>query len=281
MNTPKHIALQRAMGFPTPRYAHLPVIFNPNGTKMSKRDKEKAVLKGETPPEIDVHDFRAAGYLPEALLNFISLLGWSTGDETEQLTLAETIARFKVEDIGKSNAKFDRDKLLAFNTNWAARLDPDRLLAAFKDFLAVNRSVMADLDDAVLRRVLSCCAGFRTFRDVVTKAGFAFADDKDIVLDEKAVAKVLQKNDGAGYAMLETLLPQLEAVAPWSHEALESLLTGVCERQQVNFGAVAQPIRVALSGSTISPAIYDTLELVGREKTLRRIRATLTQRSES
>ena len=278
MNTPKHLALQEALSFPTPRYAHLPVIFNMTGGKMSKRDKEKAVARGEAPPEIDVHDFRAAGYLPEALVNFISLLGWSTGDDTEQLTIDDTIRRFDVTAIGKSNARFDRDKLLAFNTAWSARVSEDRRLEAFKDYLAVNDSVMSGLDDDVLRRVLDLCKGFRTFRDVERKAGFAFADDAQIDYQPQAVKKVLKKNEGAGFDMLATLLPILEAADPWTVAELEQVLQQVCEKQGVKLGAVAQPLRVALSGTTVSPAIGDTLVLVGKERTLRRIRNALALR---
>lgn len=278
MNTPKHIAIQEALGFNTPRYGHLPVIFNMGGSKMSKRDKEKAIKKGETPPEIDVHDFRTAGYLPEALLNFLSLLGWSTGDDVEQMTLAETIDRFRVADIGKSSAKFDRKKLVAFNTDWAAKLPPRRLTVAFRDYLDVNDSEMAGLNDSVLSRVLELCAGFRTLADVVQKAGFIFAPDESIELDEKAVRKVLVKNDGQGYAMLEAVAPVLEGVEDWSASRLEAAITDFCEQRGANLGAVAQPIRVAISGQTISPAIFETLEILGRDAVLNRIRVALDRK---
>jgi glutamyl-tRNA synthetase len=271
MNTPRHIALQRALGFPTPRYAHLPVIFNPDGSKMSKRDKEKALKRGAVPPEIDVHDFRAAGYLPEALVNFLSLLGWSTGDETEQITLAETVSRFDVAAIGKSNAKFDRDKLLAFNTDWAARVTPDRLLVLFKDYLSLNDHPLGAQDDAVLARVLSLCAGFRTFADVISKAGFAFVADDAIAYDAKAVKKVLAKGDGAGFAMLGKIHQGLAELGDWNQEQLDVCVHALAEQEGVKLGAVAQPIRVALSGTTVSPAIGATLELVGRQSALRRI----------
>jgi len=278
MNTPKHIAIQQALGFATPRYGHLPVIFNMSGSKMSKRDKEKALKKGETPPEIDVHDFRAAGYLPEALLNFLSLLGWSTGDDVEQMTLAETIERFRLADIGKSSAKFDRQKLIAFNTDWAAKVTPQRLTAVFRDYLSVNASAMAELDDAVLLRVLGLCAGFRTFADVVQKSAFIFAADASIELDEKAVRKVLVKNDGQGYAMLEGVTAVLEGVDDWTAVRLEAAIAEFCERQGVKLGAVAQPIRVAISGQTISPAIFETLEMLGRDAALNRIRVALDRK---
>ncbi len=272
MNTPKHVALQEALGFATPIYAHLPIIFNMNGSKMSKRDKEKAIKKGLTPPEIDVHDFRAAGYLPEALLNFISLLGWNPGGDREEMTLSETAELFSLDRIGSSNAKFDRDKLLAFSTDWNTRVTADRLLGGLKDFAAVNNAASTALDDEVLSYLLRVSQGFRTFCDIESKAAFLTSEDDAIEYQPKAVKKVLAKNDGAGFAMLETLLVALEAVSDWTAESIESLLTEVCESREIQLGAVAQPLRVAVTGSTVSPPIYDTLVMLGREGTLKRIR---------
>ena len=281
MNTPKHIAIQRALGLGTPRYAHLPVIFNMDGSKMSKRDKEKAVAAGRKPPEIDVHDFRVAGYLPEAVINFIALLGWSPGDDREFFNRDEMIASFSVERVGKTNARFDREKLLSFNTTWAGRVSPQRLLEAFSDFLRVNPDsppAMREADDARLAEVLRVCSGFRTFADVLTKAGFLFVDDDAIVYDPQAVKKVLAKNDGTGFAMLETLKPRLEALTDWSASAIDALLHAICQEMQTGMGNVAQPLRVAASGTTVSPAIGETLALLGRDRTLARIDCCIAHR---
>ncbi len=276
MNTPKHVAMQQAMGFRTPIYAHLSIIFNMNGSKMSKRDKEKALAKGLVPPEIDVHDFRVAGYLPEALLNFISLLGWSPGEDREQMTLEETVEAFDLSRLGSANAKFDRDKLLSFNTDWCAKLSPERLLAALKDFASVSGSKLADFDDETLAYLLRINAGYRTFRDIEAKCAFLWAVDDAIEYDAKAVRKVLQKNEGAGFSMLEHLVELLANHESWESASLEQFLTTLCEEKGVKLGAVAQPLRVALTGTTISPPIYDTLVLLGREKTLARIQRILT-----
>lgn len=287
MNTPKHIALQRALGFRTPRYAHLPVIFNMDGTKMSKRDKEKALAKGLRPPEIDVHDFRVAGYLPEAVLNFIALLGWSAGDDREFYTLPELVESFSVSRVGKTNARFDREKLLSFNTTWAGRVTPQRLLNALRDFLSVNAAAAPDSPHAALGRqsddtlahVLRACAGFRTFEDVVRKAGFIFTADDAIAFDPKAVQKVLKKNENEGCRVLREVLPVLSAIAAesWSAAAIDQVVKGICERKSLPMGAVAQPLRVAVSGTTVSPAIGDTLELLGRQRTIDRINNCLRQ----
>ncbi|MGD2110406.1 MAG: glutamate--tRNA ligase [Phycisphaerae bacterium] len=282
MNTPKHVALQRALGFVTPHYAHMPVIINMDGSKMSKRDKEKAVKAGLAPPEIDVHDFRAAGYLPEAVVNFIALLGWSTGDDREYFDTSEMVARFRIDRIGKTNARFDREKLLSFNTEWATRVSAKRLLGAFKDYIAVNQKVLPpgwrEADDARLAEVLRVCAGFRTFPDVVKKAGFLFVEDDAVEYDSKALKKVLGKNDREGFRMLETLAPLLRNLADWGPDSLQRFFEDLCKEHDVKLGKVAQPIRVAVSGTTISPSIHDTLHMLGRERTLARIDRCLSIR---
>ncbi len=248
---------------------------------MSKRDKDKAIARGEQPPEIDVHDFRAAGYLPEVLVNFIALLGWSPGHDREKLTRDELTELFSVDRIRKTASKFDRDKLLAFNTDANAAADEDRLLAGLRDYLAVGGSPVGAADEKTLRRLIRANKGFRTFRDIDEKSRFIFLPDEQIEYDQKAIAKVLARAGGAGFAMLRELLPQLEALQDWSADRVETLLKSVQQRRRVGLGRVAQPVRVAVSGTTVSPAIFDTLALLGRDASLRRIRATLERFAQS
>jgi glutamyl-tRNA synthetase len=280
MNTPRHIALQRALGFDTPRYAHLPVIFNIDGSKMSKRDKERAIARGEKPPEIDVHDFRASGYLPEAVINFISLLGWSPGDDRERFTADELVDAFDVRRIGKSNARFDREKLLSFNTDWAVRVTPQRLLEAFKDYLEVKESPMRRFEEATLAHILECCKGFRTFDELINKTSFLYKTDEEIEYQPKAVKKVLARKEGAGFAMLEYLLPRLEAQEDYSIKAMESFFEQACKEQDTKLGNVAQPVRVAITGTMISPPIFDSLAMLGKQRTVSRIRKCLSLREQ-
>ena len=265
--TPRHIALQEALGLPTPRYAHLPLIMDLQGRKLSKRDGD-----------VEVHSFRVAGYLPEALLNFIALLGWSPGGDREKLSKQEMVDLFSIDRVGRTNAKFDRDKLLAFNTDAAASAGDDRLAEAFGDYLAVGDSPIARAKPSaeMQRELLRINRGFRTFADIDHKCGFLFAEDAAIAYDPAAVKKVLEKG---GYDMLAALLPLLEAQEAWTAEAMEKLLSEVCAAQSLGMGKVAQPIRVAVSGGTVSPAIYDTLVLLGKARTLSRIRRTLELRA--
>ncbi|HAU37125.1 MAG TPA: glutamate--tRNA ligase [Phycisphaerales bacterium] len=255
----RHVLIREALGFPEPGYCHLPLIMDMQGRKLSKRDGD-----------VDVHSFRRHGYLPEALVNFIALLGWRPTGDREKLTLDELIAEFGVDRLGKSNAKFDRDKLLAFNTDAAAAASEDRLLAGFRDYLSLNDTPVPSGDEAMLRLLLRINAGFRTFADIVTKCGVLFAADDAFEYDAKAVEKVLRKGDGAGFAVLADLRPRLAEV-DWTPQAIQTLLDGYCQSSGLGMGKVAQPIRVAVTGSTISPPIYDTLTILGREKTLARI----------
>ncbi len=255
--------LREAMGFAEVEYAHLPLIMDMAGQKLSKRDGAVAV-----------DAFRSEGYLPEVLLNFLALLGWSPGGDREKFTLAELIQEFSVERLSKTNAKFDRQKLLAFNTEAMASASEDRLLAGLKDYLAINATAIPTNDDALLRRIIRANHGLRTFADIPHKCGVLFVGDNDYAYDAKSVEKVLVKG---GFDVLAELRPML-AACEWSEPALTAVIDGYCQAKTLGMGKVAQPIRVAVTGSTISPAIYDTLLILGKAKTLARIDRCLKQR---
>jgi len=262
-------ALREALALPEPRYGHLPLIMDSSGRKLSKRDGD-----------VEVHAFRRAGYLPETMVSFLALLGWNPGTQQEKFTLAELVELFSLDRIGKSNAKFDRDKLLAFNTAAVAAADEDRLVAGFADFLSLSETPIPSDDEALLRTLLAGNKGMRTFEDIVTKTGVLFAADDSYDFDEKAVAKVLAKSDGAGYGVLAELRAKL-AECEWLPDTLEHLVADFCQANELGMGKVAQPLRVAVTGSTVSPGIYETLMILGQEKTLARIDRCLAQRTAS
>ncbi len=310
LNTVNHIALQEALSYHRPIYAHLPIILNMDGTKMGKRDRDKKIrqrshewikntktdadglsaaaglpqqhisnwLKDATTqlapsdqeklmkivglreadlPEILVHDFRANGYLPEALLNFLALLGWSPGGDRERMTMDEMVQLFSLDGIGRSNAKFDRAKLLAFNTEAAASAAPPRLLEAFKQYLDSNPdSPLNGKDDATLERILVMKKGFRTMREADEASRFLFVPDDQIVFDPQAVERVLRKNNAAGLNALRDIRGILESVQSWHAHDIEDAVKRYCDQKQLGLGNVAQPIRVAISGTTVSPPIF-------------------------
>ena len=255
----RHIVLRDALGYQQPRYAHLPLIMDMQGRKLSKRDGD-----------VDVNSFRLAGYLPQTLVNFISLLGWSPGKDLERFSLQELVELFSVDRIGKANAKFDREKLLAFNTAACAAAAPDCLLASFKDYLSINNTPIPTDDDNLLTCLLEINKGFRTFADIIAKCCVLFEANDSFDYDPKAVKKVLQKNEGAGFAVL-TELRQVLANCEWQAQALEPVISEYCQRKELGMGKVAQPVRVAVVGRTLSPQIIDTLMILGRDNTLARI----------
>jgi glutamyl-tRNA synthetase len=268
--------LRQALGFDEPRYAHLPLIMDMAGRKLSKRDGD-----------VEVFAFRKAGYLPEVLGNFIALLGWSPGGDREKMTLAEMVELFTPDRLSKTNAKFDRTKLLAFNTDAVAAASEQRLVDGFADYLSVQdqggtggspASLIPANDCEMLGRMIRANHGFRTFADLVAKCSVLFGPDDAYAFDEKAVAKVLEKNGGAGYAVLAELRALLDK-ADWTEPALKVLVENYCQRKSLSMGQVAQPIRVAVTGTTISPAIYDTLLFLGKAKTLARIDRCLRQKA--
>ncbi|MEM1423065.1 MAG: glutamate--tRNA ligase [Planctomycetota bacterium] len=317
-NTPKHVALQRALGFDEPVYAHMPLIFNDKGAKMSKRERDQVVrdavkqagvenvpagagdaaviakwagdkkaqldpadlerladAMGIALPEVSVKDFREAGYLPGAIVNFIALLGWTPpknedGSERERFDGAFLAERFAVEKIGKSNARFDRKKLLNFNMEAILAMDAGAYEERFRAWAADHAPEVASVKAALVHAVQ---AQSKTMRDTADRCLFAVSSPGSY--NEKAVKKFLAKNEGEGLGLLASLRDELGDAEAWEADALEALVSGFAESRGVGMGQVAQPIRIAVTGAGVSPPIGVTLAVLGREETLGRIDACL------
>ncbi|HSV99912.1 MAG TPA: glutamate--tRNA ligase [Sedimentisphaerales bacterium] len=224
-------------------------------------------------PEINIVDFFHSGYLPETMVNFMALLGWNPGDQREIMVLDELIRSFDLSRLTKSNSLFDRKKLLAFNTEHLRLTSPEKVLAHFKAYLRHVESPVRGADDALLARIIKLCDGARTFEDIERKSVFVFLDDEQIAFDEKAVQKVLMKD--RALEILRQVRDELAALPELTEQAIEEMLRKLAEARQVGLGKVAQPLRVALCGTTISLPIFDSVNMLGRERTLRRIDLTL------
>jgi glutamyl-tRNA synthetase len=182
------------------------------------------------------------------------------------------VSLFSVDGIGRSNAKFDRAKLLAFNTEAAAGMAPQNLLERFREYLESNPdSPLNRKDDGTLERILTMKKGFRTFREADEASRFLFVPDEQIEFDPQAVEKVLRKGGGAGLNALREIRLVLKNVQSWQAHAIEEAVKRYCEEKQLGLGNVAQPIRVAISGTTVSPPIFQSLEFLGKERTIGRI----------
>ncbi|MDX6585704.1 MAG: nondiscriminating glutamyl-tRNA synthetase [Solirubrobacterales bacterium] len=253
-NTPKQAMVLEALGHEPPRYVHLPLLHGPDGKKLSKRHGAASV-----------QELRDAGYLPEAVRNYLALLGWGTDDDTTIMSTEELVSRFDVARIGRASAIFDEQKLRWLNGRFMRELDPGEYAEMVADHL--ERSGVEPPSDrehfAEACRVAQDKA--QTLDDVWPLIRFVFSEPVD---DEKARQKFLGPE---GIETLKAVHAALESVPEWSAETLEEALSEVVERLEMKPGAVYQPIRVAITGSTISPGIFDSLALLGRDETLNRL----------
>jgi len=230
---------------------------------------------GATLPEINVVDFFKSGYLPETMVNFLALLGWNPGGDREIMSVDELVNSFDLSRVTKANSLFDRQKLVAFNTEHLRMMSREKLLGHFKSYLRAIKSPVLSADDQLLSKLINLCEGARTLADIERKSRFLFLPNTEIKPDEKAVEKVLLKNNGL--EILKTLRDQLAVIEPFDRDNIEKMLRSLAEQKQVGLGKIAQPLRVAICGSTISTPIFESVEILGREKTLARIDTILDE----
>lgn len=317
-NTFKHLLLQEALGFEKPIYAHISLIFNLDGSKMSKREKDKELRKFvrenniESPPgtpescisedawvtwqsskdnqldtedatklalalgielpEINVDDFKKAGYMPEVLLNYLCLLGWSPGDNIEQFDADFLVEKFSLERIVKSPAKFDRVKLLAFNLDALQNLSSEE----FKERLLAWCQEYAPEFAALEQFSLFASANqerSKTFRDAIVTSHFLIEDDESMTWPEsKPVRKALLKGEVTGLSRMPLIIEAIKGIEVWNSESIDACLHSLAdELADGSFGKVAQPVRIAVAGGPVSPPIGDTLVLLGKESSLKRL----------
>ena len=235
-----------------------------------------AELLGVKLPEINVVDFFRSGYIPETMVNFLALLGWNPGDEREIMSVEELIESFDITRLTKSNSLFDRKKLISFNTEHIRRLieqDIDKLLGHFRAYLEKIDSPVEKGDDETLKRLLRINSGARRLADIEKKSRFLFFDNESLEYNPKAVKKVLKK-EGA-LEILRTVRDRLADMDEFSEKQIEDMLRELAKEREVGLGKVAQPLRVAITGDTISPPIFDSVQMLGVDNVLKRIDNTL------
>lgn len=255
-NTPFQIAIYRALGAAIPTFAHVPLIVAASGRKLSKRRDP-----------VSLQQFRAEGYLPEAMLNWLARLGWSHGDQ-EIFSAAEIIEHFDLAHVGRAGAQADVAKLAWLNQHYIKARPADSLFLAARPFLeAVAGSPVQR--DARIDRLLDLLRERATRLDeLAERARFALVDE--IPLDPAAAGKHLT---GAILEPLERLTDALAALTDWSTASIEQAFEATCRAAgELKLGKLAQPVRVAVTGTTASPGIYETVEVVGRERALARLR---------
>jgi glutamyl-tRNA synthetase len=255
-NTAKHIALFRAFGVEPPKYAHIPLILNIDGTKMSKRDKGASLMT-----------YVEEGYLPAALVNYLCLLGWSPKHNREKMALAEVVEAFDLPQILRHNARFDLTKLNWLNGEYVRELSDDRLYELSAEALTRAGLDLKKYPAEYVKAALETCKGkIKLFGELPAYAGFYFKDD--IEYDPVAAQKDFTSENKPRLAKLRDDLAKLE---PFEADPIGNTLKAVAQELGVKAGVLVHPTRLACCGNTAGPSLYHLLAILGKERALARI----------
>jgi glutamyl-tRNA synthetase len=260
-NTPKQIQIYEALGSPVPMFAHLPMIMGADKKRLSKRHGA-----------VSVSAYRDMGYLPEALLNYLVRLGWSHGDQ-EIFTMKEMIESFSLDHVGSSSTVFNPEKLLWINAEHIKKHTPQELIPLVMPFLIeqgiVDASNSPDIN-WLSRAIVTLLERCRTLVELANSLRYYIRDD--ITIDEKAGKKFLNPTT---LPLLNAVISGLNELTDFSASEIEKLFLDLMTKHDVKLGLLAQPIRVALTGNTVSPGIYEVLELLGKERSINRIQKAI------
>jgi len=255
-NTARQILMYEALGEPTPIFAHLPMILGADKTRLSKRHGATSVTA-----------YRDMGYLPHAVVNYLARLGWSHGDQ-ELFTMEELIRHFDFREVNEAAGVFNPDKMLWVNHEWMKKLPPEETAQRAVSFF--RAAGLPAEDDAKLRHICEVARErAKSFGEMVTQFRYFYAP---VALDPKAKAKFLTRETRP---LLEEIRSGLSALPDLETPALERLFSGVASSRGLALGKVAQPVRVALTGGTASPGMYDVIQILGRPEALKRLEDAL------
>ena len=258
-NTPRQVLLFQAMGASIPQFAHLPLIFGSDRAPLSKRHGATAVRA-----------YREAGYLPDALVNFLARLGWAHGDD-EVFSWQELEKKFKLEEVGTSAGVFNAEKLEWLNAHYLNARNAKQLAQEVKPFLPKTERPLP-ADGWLARMVTTLQPRAKTLVELGEQSYFYLSDN--IPLEEKAAKKFLK---AATLPLLARLRTQLHDLTVWDEPALHEAFTAFMETEHVKLGKIAQPVRVILTGKTASPGIFEVMEVLGKERCLARIDRVLAE----
>jgi glutamyl-tRNA synthetase len=261
-NTPKHIEIFRALGTTPPRYAHIPLILNRDGSKMSKRDEGARV-----------EYYIRRGYLPAAVRNYLCLLGWSPKDNREKIGIDKIVRLFDLKNVGRSSATFDPDKLHWLNGEYARDLSDAEFYELATKELRSRGIKLDNFPDKYIRAALQTCKGkINTFDELPAYCGFYFTDD--FKYDPEGVAKHFSAEKKP---QLESVRGSLSALERFDATEIEATFKATAVKLGVKLGALVHPTRLAVTGSNAGPSLYHLLEVLGKEKVLARIDRALEE----
>jgi glutamyl-tRNA synthetase len=257
MNTPKQIQLYQALGYPLPVFAHVPMVLGKDRTRLSKRHGATSVTA-----------YRDMGFLPEAMINYLVRLGWSHGDQ-EFFTRQELVAVFNLEAIGRAAGVFDLEKLQALNADHIKATPPSQLVAPLRPFMRAHGIEIA-MDGRTEKAIATLSARSKTLKEMADQALFYFQDD--IAYESDAAKKFLTAE---ALPALKSLTVKLEALEDFTEHRLEETFKDVMAETGLKLGKIAQPVRVALSGRAASPGIFEIAAVIGKQRTLARLRKAI------
>ena len=260
-NTPRQIQLYKAFEYKTPEFAHLPMILGHDKTRLSKRHGATSVTA-----------YRDMGYLPEALVNYLARLGWSFKDQ-EVFSIEELIEKFSLEHVGKSASVFNPEKLLWLNSHYITNMDQKEIVSRLRPYLINDGLIREDtvVDEAWMGKVIaSLKERCRTLIEFTSAARYFFTDDAET--DPEAAKKFLISGNKG---VLEDVLKGMETIPSFSETVIDGLFKEIMANRGIKLGQVAQPVRVALTGRTVSPGIFEVIDILGRDRVIRRIRAAI------
>ncbi len=253
-NTPKHIELYRALGAAPPRFAHIPLILNHDGSKMSKRDEGARVAT-----------YIEQGYVPEAVRNYLCLLGWSPKDNREKIDIDEVVKLFELEKINRRNAAFDRDKCFWLNGQYIAQMSLDRFTELARPFL--DKAKIDIADEGYLRAVLAIVKEkIKLLSELPEWTSYFFTENYEF--DPVAEEKVFGKSEAA--TRLSALHEEFRKIDNWNAGPIESTLKALVQKLDCKTGDLVHPARVAVSGRSVGPSLYHMLEVMGKARVLTR-----------
>jgi glutamyl-tRNA synthetase len=256
-NTPKQILLYKALGYELPIFGHVPMVLGKDRTRLSKRHGAMSVTA-----------YRGMGFLPDAFINYIVRLGWSFGDQ-EVFTRQELIEKFSLENIGRSASIFDPDKLQALNAEHMKMTPTEELSRHFIPHM-LDQGYKARSGPYLEKVIETLRPRSKTLVEMAEGAAFYYQDT--IIYEEKAAQKFLKP---AHLEVLQASLEALENVSDFSQSNLEAALTEVMQKLDLKFGKIAQPMRVALSGKTVSPGIFEMIDALGKEQVISRLQRAI------
>jgi glutamyl-tRNA synthetase len=257
MNTPKQMLLYQALNAPLPVFGHVPMVLGKDRSRLSKRHGATSVTA-----------YRDMGFLPEALVNYLVRLGWSHGDQ-EFFTRDELIEKFSLQNIGRAAGIFDQEKLMALNADHIQATPAETLANRLVPFLK-KIGIHAEPGEFLVNVVKTLAQRSKTMEEMATAAVFYFAET--IEYEQKAAHKFLNPDTRQALRLLMEALSRLDA---FSEENLENAFKSVMDRTGLKLGKIAQPVRVALTGKTASPGIFEITEIIGKEKVIQRLKQAI------